>query len=222
MRKSALGAKLVVVALAVLLVMTATPAGANHLPAFGPAWPVNPTLRPATSYPPSSDWQGRLLDARAEWNAIGTGRFINWTTATVPHYNITNSCGTSNVIAAMYQQLDDWGWPNAIGLANYCTTSGARTSAGMAVDVRFDLYTGTGDARDPILGVYCNNCEYDLWSIQSHELGHTMGGNHFLEDDSVCPNSDARETLCPSIYAGTERQRTYEAHEEASFRAWNP
>lgn len=214
-----------IVSIAVLLVALAqaVPANANHLPAFGPAWPVNPTIHPATSYPWSSgDWSGRVLDARAEWVAIGTGRSISWSSTTVAHYNITNTCGTTNVIAMMYQQLDDWGWPNALGLTNYCTTSGTRTSAGVAVDVRFDLYTGTGDAKDPLLGIYCNNCEYDLWSILTHELGHAMGGNHFSEDDAACPNSDARETMCPGIYAGTERQRTYEPHEEASFRAWNP
>lgn len=57
------------------------------------------------------------------------------------------------------------------------------------------------------------NAAYRSWFLWNERLKNFR---------SIRPNSDARETLCPSIYAGTERQRTYEAHEEASFRAWNP
>ena len=49
-----------------------------------------------------------------------------------------------------------------------------------------------------------------------------MGGNHFADGAPTCPNSDARETMCPSISAGTERQRTFEAHERQSFRTFYP
>jgi hypothetical protein len=72
-------------------------------------------------------------------------------------------------------------------------------------------YTGTGDAPD---------CCFDVWSVATHEWGHmTAFFGHFDEGGSICPDDSSRHTMCPTIKAATERQRTLELHDYHTFEA---
>lgn len=76
-------------------------------------------------------------------------------------------------------------------------------------------------------GVPASN-QWDFISIATHEFGHAFGmngplatGNHFYESDPICPESTARETMCPGWIgaAGTVFLRSLGTHDVDTFKA---
>src|SRR5688572_32673545 len=56
------------------------------------------------------------------------------------------------------------------------------------------------------------------WSVSSHESGHVSALGHFSASSSICGDNSEKATMCPTINAGTERQRTLSSRDRKSTR----
>lgn len=206
------------IAIAVVFVfLVPSAAFANHLPQdFGPRWGADPTVVFTEGFP-GGTYRDRIRSGVNEWNVVGTPRRVN-VGGNIPNFNPLAGCPpVQNQMSVHWIETTSLGHPDALGLTTFCTIGGARYSSNVDFDTDRDWYTGTGDANDGFLNWCIGGCQDDFWSVASHEFGHGMAFGHFIEADSVCPDSNIRHTMCPSIYGGTERQRDYEIHEEEAF-----
>lgn len=181
---------------------------------------------------PSGNFRSRVTNAAAQWNAQGGTAEVDFFAAggaDHPNFAFPTGCsgGTSTLGARTlhYEDLDSIG-SGVLGATLTCfnTSTAQIVTFHMAIDNDRDWYTGTGDANDGFLQTCVPSCQDDLWSVLSHEFGHATGfigpsstGGHFAESDAACPESDARNTMCPSIAPGTERMRTLEGHDIHTF-----
>jgi len=203
---------------AALVLLFPSVALAHHLPLWGPLFADTTVVIQVTDGFPGGEHLARIDSARNEWNAVGTTRPLTRQAARIANFNPSTTCpATAGVVTFHWRETGALGQPNALGVTWHCTIGADRHSGNIAIDTDRDWYTGTGDANDGFLQQCIPSCQSDLWSVLSHELGHAMAFDHFGEDDPVCPNSDIRHTMCPSIYGGTERQRSFEIHEEETF-----
>jgi hypothetical protein len=210
-----------VIGLAMIMV-TASNASAHHVPLYGPAFVSDSTIIiQVTQGYPGGNFYSRVGSAGHEWNVVGTTRPLGLQAARIANFDMEIGCApTTGVVAVHWRETTELGFPDGLGVTNYCVFSANpndRRAANIAIDVNRDWYTGTGDANDGFLGQCVPSCQSDLWSVLSHELGHAMGFDHLSESAPQCGNNSGRHTMCPSIYGGTERQRDYEIHEEESF-----
>ncbi|HEX2039804.1 MAG TPA: hypothetical protein VHF47_08750 [Acidimicrobiales bacterium] len=206
---------------AALLLLAPSVAYAHHLPTSTQMWQLHSTITmQVTQGYPGGDHVNRLDSARNEWNAVGTTRTITRDANRIADFNPLAQCPPNvGTMTVHWIETSSLGYPNALGLSSYCyyIPSGGRASSWMVFDTDQDWYTGTGDANDGFLNLCVNGCQIDLWSIISHEQGHAMGFGHFSGSDSVCGDNSGEHTMCPTYKGGTERWRTYEAHEKEAF-----
>jgi hypothetical protein len=109
-----------------------------------------------------------------------------------------------------WRNLDYLG-PGVLGYTPHCENArGQVIRFSMSIDSDARWYVGTGNAPKGRI---------DAWSVVTHEMGHATGRyGHFKESEDVCPNNSHRQTMCPGIYPGTERQCTLGAHDIHTFR----
>lgn len=107
-----------------------------------------------------------------------------------------------------------------------CTIGAQLTSTNMIVDSTRNWYDGVGDAPDGFLGRICSlppDCQWDFWSVSSHEWGHMTGFfgpfrmGHFNPGENICNSNSSQHTMCPDTRIGTERLRTLEPHDRHTF-----
>lgn len=210
---------MIIVAALVLLVPSV--AYAHHLPTWGALWGSHSTITiQVTQGFPGGDYINRIDSGRNEWNTVGTTRTINRDANRIANFNPQAQCPPNLGTTTMHWlETSAMGFPTALGVTGYCyyVASGSRASSWTAYDTDRDWYTGTGDANDGLFNLCVTGCQDDFWSVVSHELGHAMGFDHFNSSDSVCGNNNGQHTMCPTYTGGTERMRTYEAHERESF-----
>jgi hypothetical protein len=196
---------------AVLLaaVFWAAPAQAHEAQAFYPyRWASGSNLSYGfqTGFP-LGEPRLRALDARGQWNARGgepEPDFYN--TLGDQNFGSFFGCGQQNAI--YWMDLDFHG-ASTVGLTRTCRIGTRLNDFRIAMDNDRVWYTGTGDAP---------SSQLDMWSVFTHEFGHATGfSSHFGEGDSACGNDSNRQTMCPSIYLGTERQRTLATHDIHTF-----
>lgn len=176
-------------------------------------------------FPADAEKRARTRDGAAQWSNVAGPNEPTFVPQADPwpNFQIYTECnGPTGGTTVHWRDLDDFdaNWLGATSGCGYVEPADQISSRWVAFDSDRNWYTGVGDASDGFMDIACGippDCENDWWSVASHEFGHAVGLGHFDEDDAVCPNSDARETMCPSIYIGTERQRSIEAHERASF-----
>jgi hypothetical protein len=215
-------------ALALVVPFAAQPAAAHTVADYFPRrWKVD--LRPDWSFTagfPGGDWRSRVRDGVNQWN--NRNQPLVWEErAQRADFNPDVCPATAGTNAIHWRDIPDD--EAALAYTSSCTYGSDPSrvwSANIVFDSSRNWYTGTGDASDGFLNNACflpPDCKWDAWSVASHEWGHASGFSgpfdegHFSEGDAICPDSDARETMCPGIYIGTERQRTIEAHEIHTF-----
>jgi hypothetical protein len=195
------------------MVALASPAGAhtvgNHFTRG--RWPANATIQYGlnTGFP-SGAWRSRVYDGKEQWNnATNSGEpTVLWSLADgVNHGTAGNPCGISgvNTGAGFWNNLDYLG-SGVLGATRLCTTEVTIYNFTIEFDsTRSNWYNGTGDNPGG---------NADFWSTATHEFGHALGfWEHIAEGDGACPDDSSRATMCPSIYNGTERQRTVATHD---------
>lgn len=178
-------------------------------------WPDNTAITYAfQSGYPGGEYRTRVGDAAAQWNnaastnepTLYAGSDGNWGT-------FANPCGVPGIdrIAIFAVDLDVYS-STMIGATKLCSDIGGEIfTATVAEDNETSWYTGTGDA---------SSSQIDYWSNSTHELGHALGfWEHIAESDSACPDDSTRSTMCPTLYPGTERQRTVATHDIHTFDA---
>lgn len=169
---------------------------------------------------PGGAWRSRVQDGINQWNSHSDAPVYSVGGAVPGDYDPRVSCGVWDSVVMQWKETAALGHPTAAGVTYSCVFTSnnmALADSTVVIDTDREWYTGTGDASDGFLGTCFAGCQVDAWSVLSHEFGHTEGFNHFLEADDVCPDSDVRHTMCPSVYGGTERQRTLEPHEIEAF-----
>lgn len=177
---------------------------------------------------PGGDYRSRVLDGASQWTSRGGVAEVDFFWAggsNAPNFDFQSNCNSNfNGINGIHWADLDYLGGGVLGVTYVCRTSTTVVSFQMAFDNDRDWYRGTGDANDGFLNQCIPSCQDDFWSVASHEFGHASGfvgpastGGHFAESDAVCPNDDSRHTMCPSIYGGTERQRTLEDHDVHTF-----
>ncbi len=211
---------IVIVLLAALGVVAfdAVPAGAHTASTYftDGHWPRNQSIAyGVNSGFPTGTWRTLAWNGKEQWNsATNTGEpTIYWTLADdVSYGSATSPCGVPgyNTGAIFWNDLDYLG-PSVLGATRLCGFTPIFNFTIEFDRTRTDWYVGTGDAPGG---------SYDFWSVASHEFGHALGfWKHLDEADAACPNDSTRSTMCPSVYDGTERQRTLATHDIHTFDA---
>jgi hypothetical protein len=198
--------------------MVATPAAAHTWSTYytgaGGRWPGATTVRfyVRNGFPSSAPWMPTINRGADQWNAARISlepRFVNaGATATVG--NADRPC-SATYNGVYWRDLDYLG-STVLGYTPHCeNVAGVVTRFSMSIDADASWYVGTGATP---------NGRYDAWSVLTHEFGHATGWvGHFAESDSACPNDATRSTMCPSIYPGTDRQRTLGTHDRHTLQA---
>lgn len=177
---------------------------------------------------PTGAFQSRVLDGVAQWrNRAGSAEPKFWNAGTATTLIAYTTCNPSFNTPNHLHWMDlDFHSGATVGLTSICYNGadGRIYSFQMAFDSDRDWYTGTGDANDGLFQMCIPSCQIDFWSIATHEMGHAHGftgavGGHFDGSDGICPNSDARQTMCAGYTGGTERIRTIETHDIHTFQA---
>lgn len=196
------------------------PAAADHAPDFGQRWQT--ILTPSRHFTPSvptGQWRDRINDGMNQWNQLAES--VQYAAAPdLPDRDPDVGCPTTEGIVTMHRaNIDDGG--GFAGLSGYCyyTAGGTgRHSAWIIFDESEEWCLGTGDCYSGLFGTGIG-ADIDLWSIATHEWGHVGALGHYAGTDTICGNNDQHATMCPSTRPGTERDRSLELHDTASYRA---
>jgi hypothetical protein len=165
---------------------------------------------------PTGNPRTRAREADDRWNnAAGSPapEFFNCLLDDINHGNPQNACNISGInTGAIYWNDLDYIDPGLLGATRKCASS-ALWNFTIEFDNDQSWYFGTGDAPAS---------QWDFLSIAVHEFGHAFGfWGHFPESDSICPETTARETMCPGNPAvrGTEHLRSLGTHDIHTFDA---
>lgn len=182
-------------------------------------WPSSSNVRYGfeTGYPTGA-FRGRVLDGANQWTNRGGTTGEPDFAASLPDSGYgepETPCNRAQGTGAIFRRNLDYLGPGVLGATRICYGDGIIATFSIEFDTDLPWYNGTDNAPPGT---------YDFWSVTSHEFGHVTGfywgpndDGHFLESDAVCPNTSYRHTMCPSIYDGTERQRTLGAHDAHTF-----
>lgn len=174
-----------------------------------------------TSGFPSGSYRSRVRDGAAQWNALAQPmRFVEG--SQVSNFNPEVCPSSYQYDGIHWGSIDGTGGTAAWVSSCFWVVNGVNTSELHSVQQKYDSaedwYTGTGDANDGFLQLCIPSCQIDLWSIASHEWGHSTGwGTHLPANESICANDSNQNTMCPTYYGGTERMRTLESHDIHTF-----
>lgn len=204
-----------------VLMLTSTPVSADHAPSYGPSWQTY--ILPIRHFTPSvsaGQWRDRISNGMDQWNALGETLQYRTSVTDKSNRDPRTSCAGDGIITMHRFNLDGGG--GLAGFSGYCYfpsggTSVGRQSAWIIFDSSEEWCLGTGDCYDGVAGTGVG-ADVDLWSIASHEWGHVGALGHYLGTDTVCGNNDSHATMCPSTRPGTERDRSLQSHDSASYR----
>ena len=207
--------------------MTAPALGHDGATYFPARWQVD--LRPDWSFTstfPGGDWRARVRDGVTQWNLAGQplvweqiGQRADFNPDVCPGTAATNAVHWRNI-------PDNTGALAYTTMCRYANNPQRMWSANIVFDSSRNWYTGTGDAPDGLFNNICAlppDCQWDAWSVASHEWGHASGFNgpfdsgHFNRNESICESNSSQHTMCPSLSIGTERMRTLEVHDRHTF-----
>lgn len=174
---------------------------------------------------PTDAYRSRVKDGIAQWNNLNqTMSFVQQAEANYS-FSPLASCPSNYQQNAMWWQLID-GKGGIYASTNRCfynDGSNELYSANVVFDKEENWYTGTGDADDGFFFCIILDCEIDVWSIASHELGHAAGfagpydNGHFDSNAPICEDNEDQHTMCPFYVRGSERVRTLEEHDWHTF-----
>jgi len=180
-------------------------------------WKVDLHLpwRFASNYPTSpGGWRNNVQNAVEQWNS--QNQPLYWTLyGDVADFTWTACPSTFERNVIHFQNADKPGYVKTCVWAN---DTNRIWSTNMNIDSSGTTwYIGTSTP---------GSTELDLWSVATHEWGHMSGSvtggdglGHFPESSSVCPSDSTRQSMCPTIYAGTIWMFDTASHDEHTFQA---
>ena len=147
----------------------------------------------------------RIKRGAGDWNKLG-GSVRLIAGSKVANYSPTTCPSRYQKNAMHYLPID--GPSRTLGVANVCFDPNTRELYSMQItfDTAESWFTGTGP---PPSG------QVDLWSVASHEFGHTLGIAHFTSGDPDCAVAEL-ETMCP-FYSPS--MRVPDDHDKHGFHA---
>jgi hypothetical protein len=164
---------------------------------------------------PGGAYRDKIVYGVGQWNA--QNQPLYWTKyGDVADFTWTSCPATFERNVIHFQNADK---PGYVKVCVWAADTNRIWSTNMNIDSSgTNWYTGSSEPASN---------QIDLWSVATHEWGHmsgsvTGGGDglgHFPESSTVCPTDASRQSLCPTIYAGTTWMWDTESHDEHTFQA---
>lgn len=177
-------------------------------------WSVDPSRRLGSLQASLDGTSADLADTEADFAAADT----QWSGVVGSTFDVAGYDGYHSSVVWTGSGCTTATWGNitvvsynisAIASESTCGTSTQITRSAIRLDFR-SWANGGGSVASH---------EYDLRGVLVHEIGHSAGygdgsaTDHFT-DSATCPNSSARNSMCPNVPTGKTWFRTLESHDE--------
>lgn len=183
------------VASAVLVLSPATVARAADYTTNEHA-PWTTTTTPWVRHTPSvtiGAFRDRVGNGFGPWKGVGT-RFQPAAAADIADFTPSASACANNTITTHRRSIVK------IAQTWSCETNGVKWGASIEFNSGVNWYTGTGTPT---------STQKDLAAISTHEVGHSAGLGHIINEASYCPwMASGRATMCAEIGNGSIIERT--------------
>lgn len=170
-----------------------------------------------TQRTPTGAFRDRFVNGQKQWDAITSNfQFIIYRDD-IPTY-VQDNCRSNTRRNREQASLIDYsaidGRGGSLADTQICTrkSDGRNEFFQTTVDNADEIYFGRGDAPGR---------SADLGSIVVHELGHAAGwvdhyddGEPSSENRRICQDNNDQQTMCATLYVGTERLRTLQGHDK--------
>lgn len=210
MRKTASRSFAVIGAVVCALVLVASYPAQAHTPGsyYKRLWirdkSVDYSFTPSVS---SQAWRDRTTNGAGQWNALSQPMTFA-KKADMANFDPYVCPPTYQKNAIHARSIDGAGGTLAQTMSCTYSGTGEMYSFELVYDTKENWYSGTGAP---------GGSQPDLYSIAVHELGHATGfAGHFSGSD-ICGTNDSQQTMCPTHYMGTTRQRTLATHDQHTF-----
>lgn len=208
------------VAFVLTLILQAAPVSAHSAATWYPdKWelvgPIVVHWHLSPSWPNTSNWNARPVDATKVWNnRVQTIQFRQGTRLAVEEDPLR--CELSGKNTLHYWNFPDPPNVDVLGATNVCvlTALGSGRIVGFTLSIDNEhIWWASSSTAIP-------GREYDLLGVLIHEFDHGVGFTPHWDQGgaaNLCPTDSTRHTMCASIWSGVTYWRTIESHDAHTF-----